>query len=81
MTGGWALDWAWQQAGARGWVRGAWTGAQGMRQVGARGGAGAWGAARRGRAGRPAGRPMHVWCAQLGQVGCFGARDLVFGLV
>ena len=81
MTGGWALGWAWQQAGARGRVRGAWTGAQGMRQAGAQAGAGAWGAARRGRAGRPAGWPVSVWCAQLGQVGCFGARDLVFGLV
>ena len=36
---------------------------------------------RQGRAGRPAGRPVRVWCAQLGQVGCFGAPDSVFGLV
>ena len=36
---------------------------------------------RQGRAGRQAGRPVRVWCAQLGQVGCFGAPDSVFGLV
>ena len=34
-----------------------------------------------GRAGRPAGRPVRAWCAQLGQVGCFAAPDSVFGLV
>ena len=36
---------------------------------------------RQGRAGRPAGRPVRAWCAQLGQVGCFAAPDSVFGLV
>ena len=43
--------------------------------------AGARGRRRQGRAGRPAGRPVHAWCAQLGQVGCFAAPDSVFGLV
>ena len=43
--------------------------------------AGARGKRRQGRTGRPAGRPVHVCCAQLGQVGCFGAPDSVFGLV
>ena len=42
---------------------------------------GARGRRRQGLAGRPAGRPVRVWCAQLGQVGCFGAPDSVFGLV
>ena len=83
MTGGWALGWAWQQAGARGRERRA-CGRQARGQARARSGSGvAWarGRRRQGRAGRPAGRPVRVWCAQLGQVGCFGARDLVFGLV
>ena len=43
--------------------------------------AGARGRPRQGRTGRPAGRPVHAWCAQLGQVGCFAAPDSVFGLV
>ena len=57
-------------AGVRAWAaatRGALAGAHGRR--------------RQGLAGRPAGRPVRVWCAQLGQVGCFGAPDSVFGLV
>ena len=33
---------------------------------------------RQGPAGRPAGRPVRAWCAQLGQVGCFAAPDSVF---
>ena len=43
--------------------------------------AGARGRRRQGRTGRPAGRPVRVWCAQLGHVGCFGAPDSAFGLV
>ena len=43
--------------------------------------AGARGRRRQGLAGRPAGRPVRAWCAQLGQVGCFAAPDSVFGLV
>ena len=43
--------------------------------------AGARGRRRQGRAGRPAGRPVRAWCAQLGQVWCFAAPDSVFGLV
>ena len=52
--------------------------------VGARtrhGRAGARGRRRQGRAGRPAGRPVRAWCAQLGQVGCFATPDSVFGMV
>ena len=36
------------------------------------------GGVRKGRAGRPVGRPLCVWCARLGQVGCLGAPDSVF---
>ena len=45
------------------------------------GSTGARGRSRQGRAGRPAGWPVRVWCVQLGQVWCFGAPDSVFGLV
>ena len=64
--------WAPATCGARG-------GARGVRGRARR--AGERGKRRQGRAGRPAGRPVRVWCAQLGQVGCFGAPDSVFGLV
>ena len=49
--------------------------------VSARQGERASGRGQQRRAGRPAGRPVRVWCAQLGQVGCFCAPDSVFGLV
>ena len=62
--------------------RAAWHGRAGARaRSRASGRAGVGGSDARGRAGRPAGRPVRVWCAQLGQVGCFGAPDSVFGLV
>ena len=71
------------QASGTAWVRGALAGAraQGRKQQRRAGRAGARGRRRQGRAGRPAGRPVRVWCAHLGQVGCFGAPDSVFGLV
>ena len=37
--------------------------------------------ARKARGARPAGRPRRDLGLQLGQVGCFGAPDSVFGLV
>ena len=64
------------QAGARQGER-----AHGLGRQRRAGSAGARGRSRQGRAGRPAGRPVRVWCAQLGQVGCFGAPNSVFGLV
>ena len=67
--GRWALGRAGVGAGALGWALQAAGRAAGRH------------AGRGGRAGRPAGRPVSVWCAQLGQVGCFGAPDSVFGLV
>ena len=75
---------------ARHGARGAQAAGQALARHGARGAAGArtqhgrtgaHGRRRQGRAGRPAGRPVRAWCAQLGQVGCFAAPDSVFGLV
>ena len=65
------------QASGTAWARGALAGARGWAAATRR----ARGRRRQGRAGRLAGRPVRVWCAQLGQVGCFGAPDSVFGLV
>ena len=70
-------------AGARGAAAGARGAAAGAR--GAAAGAQTWhgheGVRGKGRGGRPAGRTVRVWCAQLGQVGCLGAPDSVFGPV
>ena len=66
--------------GAQVWALGRACWASGRRR-GRRAARRAGGRRRQGRAGWPAGRPVHVWCAQLGQVGCFGAPDSVFGLV
>ena len=75
------------RAGVRSGRAGVHSGRAGVRSgrtAGARtrhGRARARGRRRQGHTGRPAGRPVRVWCAQLGQVGCFGAPNSVFGLV
>ena len=76
-----------RRGAARHGARGAQVAGQARARKGAEGArtrhgrAGARGRRRQGRAGRPAGRPVRAWCAQLGQIGCFAAPDSVFGLV